>query len=88
MFGLPSGPELTVPFERMFRRKPTVEFCYGAQAEPGHTSFSEALQAIVTGRVDTAPLQLQLWPFEQLPAALRLAAADAPGVVKAGVRFR
>lgn len=87
MFGMPAGTEMTVPFERLFRRKPTVEFCYDAQAEPGHSSFKEALQAIASGTVDVAPLQTKLWPLAELPHVLELVVQGAPGLVKAGVRF-
>ena len=87
MFGMPAGDEMTIPFERLFRRRPTVEFCWGAQAEPGHTSFRAALDLIADGSVDTSPLGLRLWPFEELPEALRRAAAGGPQVVKVGVRF-
>lgn len=54
MFGMPEGAELTLPFELLYRRKPTVEFCWDAQGEPGQLSFREALDAIASGRVDAA----------------------------------
>ena len=87
MFGKPTGPEMTIPFERLFRRRPTVEFRWGAQAEPGHDSFRAAMQAIDEGQVDTAPLQLQLQPLDELAGTLRLAEAGTPDVIKTGVRF-
>lgn len=87
MFGMPAAPTLQVPFERLFRLKPTVEFCWGAQAEPGLASFRTALDLLAAGEVDTAALALRLWPFEELPEALRRAREGTPEVVKTGVRF-
>lgn len=88
LFGLPQGADIAVPFEHLFRRRPTIEICWGAQAEPGLSSFRTGLDLVVSGRVDTAPLALRLWPFEELPEALRHAAGGLDGVVKAGVLFR
>lgn len=87
MFGMPTGPEMTLPFEQLFRRRPTVEFCWGAQAEPGHDSFRQAIRAIHDGRVDTGPLQLRLRPLDELAETLRLARAGTPDVIKTGIRF-
>lgn len=87
MFGMPAGSEMTLPFERLFRRRPTVEFCWGAQAEPGHDSFRQAIRAIAEGRVQTAPLELRLWPLERLSETLRLARVGGPDVIKTGVCF-
>jgi L-iditol 2-dehydrogenase len=87
MFGMPHGPDMTLPFELLFRRKPTVEFCWDAQAEPGHLSFREAWEALRTGRVDSAPLLPRLWPLTELPEALEAARAAVPGAVKFGVLF-
>ncbi|TAL21560.1 MAG: dehydrogenase [Frankiales bacterium] len=87
MFGMPAGPEMTIPFELLFRRKPTVEFCWDAQAEPGHASFREGWDAIRTGRVDPAPFLPRLWPLADLPTALEAARTAEPGSVKYGVRL-
>lgn len=87
MFGMPAGAEMTIPFELLFRRKPTVEFCWDAQAEPGHASFREGWDAIRTGRVDPAPFQPRLWPLADLPTALEAARSAEPGAVKYGVRL-
>lgn len=87
LFGLPEAAELSLPLDRMWRRRPTIEICWGAQAEPGLTSFRTGLDLVLSGQVDTAPLALRLWPFEDLPEALRHAAGALDGVVKAGVLF-
>jgi L-iditol 2-dehydrogenase len=87
MFGMPEGAEMTLPFELLFRRKPTVEFAWDAQAEPGHASFREGWDAISSGRVDPTPLLPRLWPLTELPDALEAARTGAPGHVKFGVRF-
>lgn len=87
MFGMPEGPDMVIPFEVLFRRKPTVDFAYDAQAEPGHVSFREGWEALRTGRVDPAPLLPRLWPLADLPTALEAARTAAPGHVKFGVGF-
>ena len=87
MFGMPEGAEMTVPFETLFRRKPTIEFCWDAQAEPAHPSFREAWDAIRTGRFDPTPLLPRLFPVAELPEALEAARTAVPGNVKFGVRF-
>lgn len=85
MFGMPDGPDMVIPFELLFRRKPTVEFCWDAQAEPGHASFREGWEALRTGRVDPTPFLPRLWPLVDLPAALDAARTAEPGSVKYGV---
>lgn len=87
MFGMPAGAEMTLPFETLFRRKPTVEFCWDAQAEPGHASFREAWEAIRSGKLDLAPLRPRLWPLADLSTALESARTGVPGHVKFGIRF-
>jgi threonine dehydrogenase-like Zn-dependent dehydrogenase len=87
MFGMPEGPEMVLPFELLFRRKPTVEFAWDAQAEPGHVSFREGWEAIRTGRVDPTPLRPRLWPLADISTALQAARTAAPGQVKCGIRF-
>jgi threonine dehydrogenase-like Zn-dependent dehydrogenase len=87
MFGMPHGAEMTLPYEKLYRRKPTVEFSWDAQGEPGHTSFREALDAIRTRRVDPTPIVTRFWPLEQLTTALEAAKTAAPGFIKAGIRF-
>lgn len=87
MFGMPEGAEMALPFETLFRRKPTVEFCWDAQAEPGHPSFREAWEVIRTGRLDPAPLLPRLFPPAQLSEALEAARTALPGHVKFGIRF-
>lgn len=87
MFGMPEGTEMTQPFETLFRRKPTVEFCWDAQAEPAHPSFREAWEAIRTGRIDPTPLLPRLFPLAEFPAALDAARTAVPGHVNFGIRF-
>ncbi len=87
MFGMPEGDEITLPFGTLFRQKPTIEFCWDAQAEPAHSSFREAWEAIRTGRIDPTPLLPRLFPLADLPAALDAARSAVPGHVKFGIRF-
>ncbi len=77
---------MVLPFELLFRRKPTVEFCWDAQAEPGHASFREGWEALCTGRVDATPLKPRLWPLSDISTALGAARTAVPGHVKFGVR--
>lgn len=86
-FGMPEGETMLVPFEKLYRRKPTVEFCWDAQAEPGHESFKEALDLIQTGAIDITPVALKEWDIENLQEALDTAHEHRPGFVKAGIRF-
>jgi len=88
MFGMPSSPEMTLPFELLFRRRATLELCWGAQAEPGLTSFREALELILSGQVDTEPLALRLAPVSELAQVLARSAAGGPDVIKSGIDFR
>ncbi|MBI3428628.1 MAG: zinc-binding dehydrogenase [Actinobacteria bacterium] len=86
-FGMPEGPDMTLPFEKLYRRKPTVEFSWDAQAEPGHASFREALEAIRSGRVDVSPITVKVWPLEELSDALHAVHNSEEGFVKAGIGF-
>lgn len=87
MFGLPEGPEMTIPFDLLYRRKPTVEFCWDAQGEVGHLSFREALEAIRTGQVDATPITTRYFPLQQVSEALEAARKAASGYIKFGVRL-
>lgn len=87
MFGMPEAPEMTLPFELLFRRKPTVEFCWDAQAEPGRASFREGWEALRTGRIAAAAFLPRLWPLGQIEVALEAARTAAPGAVKFGVQL-
>lgn len=86
-FGMPEGPDMTLPFEKLYRRKPTLEFSWDAQAEPGHTSFREALEAIQSGRIDVSPITMKIWPLEELSQALHAAHNSDEGFIKAGIGF-
>lgn len=87
MFGMPEGAEMTLPFEELYRRKPTVEFCWDAQAEPGHLSFREALDAIGSGWVDPALIATRFWALHELSNALEAARTAPADFVKFGVRL-
>lgn len=71
MFGMAEGAEMVWPFETLFRRKPTVEFRWDAQAEPGHPSFREVEELIRTGRFDPTPLLPRLFTLAELPEPSR-----------------
>jgi L-iditol 2-dehydrogenase len=86
-FGMPEGDEMTVPFEKLYRRKPTVEFCWDAQAEPGHMSFKEAISHIENDVVDVSPITMRTWGLDDVQDALDAAHEHHPGFTKAGIRF-
>lgn len=86
-FGMPEGKNMTIPFEKLYALKPTVEFSWDAQAEAGHTSFHEALEDIRSGKIDLSPIKLRLWPLDELSSALTAAHNADKGFLKAGIRF-
>jgi len=86
-FGMPESADMTIPFEKLYRLKPTVEFSWDAQAEPGHLSFHEALESIQSGRIDLSAVKLKTWPIEELGTALSAAHNADKGLIKAGIRF-
>ena len=86
-FGVPSTDEWTIPFAEVFRRKPSIEMRWDAQAELGLTSFRAALDLIETGRIDAKKYRMQFYTLEQVPEVLDLAANPTNGLIKAGVRF-
>lgn len=86
-FGMPEAENMTIPFEKLYRLKPTVEFSWDAQAEPGHISFHEALEGIRTGKIDLSPIKLKFWPIEELGLALEAAHNANKGFLKAGIRY-
>jgi L-iditol 2-dehydrogenase len=86
-FGMPEGENMVIPFEKLYRLKPTVEFSWDAQAEAGHSSFHEALAGIRSGKIDLSPIKLKLWPIEELSSALTAAHNADKGFLKAGIRY-
>ena len=87
-FGLPDTDDpVPLDFRLFFRRKLTAVATYGAQSEPGLTSFRVAIEHIRRGEIDVAPLLTHVVPVEEIDHAFRLAEASADGVLKVSVSF-
>lgn len=87
-FGLPDTDDpVPLDFRLFFRRKLTAVATYGAQSEPGLTSFRVAIEHIRRGEIDVAPLLTHVVPVEEIDRAFRLAEACADGVLKVSVSF-
>lgn len=87
-FGLPFGQErLPFSFAQFFMKRLCAATTYGAQDEPGHRSFREALDLIVKGEIDVAPLVSHVLPIEQIGRAFELAHTRDDGALKVSLRF-
>lgn len=87
-FGLPDTDDpVLLDFRLFFRRKLTAVATYGAQGEPGLTSFRVALEHIRRGEIDVAPLLTHVVPVEEIDRAFRLADASVDGVLKVALSF-
>ncbi|WP_037570476.1 zinc-dependent alcohol dehydrogenase [Phaeacidiphilus oryzae] len=82
-FGYPELPGLSpFPVDRAFRDTVAVEWCSGAQFEPGLASFREALTLIRTGAIAVDHCLRARCELEQVPKALELARTQAGGAPK------
>jgi threonine dehydrogenase-like Zn-dependent dehydrogenase len=87
-FGLPDTSDpVPVPFNRFFRKRLTAQTVYGAQGEPGLVSFRVALDLILRGEIDVAPLRSHVLPIEDVERAFELAHSRDEGAVKVSVAF-
>ena len=88
-FGLPSvDANIEINFSKFFRKKLRASCTYGAQDEPGSTSFRTALDLIASAQIDVAPLLSHVFPVERIDEAFALAnePVDA-GATKVSVSF-
>ena len=88
-FGLPDS-EQPVPFDyrNFFRRKLTGWSTYGAQDEPGLSSFAAAADLIRRGEIDVNPLLTDMFPVEDIDEAFSLAhEPQGRATVKVSVEF-
>ena len=81
-FGVPVADEITVPFNRLFRREVTIRMAFGAQREPGLASFREAVRAVAEGRVETRSTITHREPLERIQTALERVRDKRDGVLK------
>ncbi|MGE0300582.1 zinc-dependent alcohol dehydrogenase [Pseudonocardia sp.] len=87
-FGLPDTHDpVPIDFRGFFRRKLTAFSTHGAQAEPGLTSFRDALEHIRQGDIDVRPLLSHVLPAEEIEEAFRLADTCGDGVLKVSISF-
>jgi L-iditol 2-dehydrogenase len=88
-FGLPEGrgDAYSLPFGEFFRRQLTAYSAFGAQGEPGLTSFRYAVQLIASGAIDVAPLLSHMLPIDQVGEAFTIARERSGDALKVSVRF-
>jgi L-iditol 2-dehydrogenase len=87
-FGLPEGRG-GYPFEfnTFFRKGLTAFSNFGAQGEPGLTSFRYAVQLITDGAIDVSPLLSHMLPIEEVEAAFRIAHDRTDNALKVSIKF-
>ncbi len=88
-FGLPSTDDnIAMQFQKFFRKRLKAASTYGAQDEPGATSFRQALSLIQHGHIDVSPLLSHVFNIEQIGDAMRLAHEPHDvGALKVSVEF-
>jgi len=88
LFGLAESTGLEqYPFDEVFHRRATIEMTWNAQAEPGLSSFREAIDLVASAAADTPPMISDAVPLEQIGAAFALAGDPARGAGKVAVTF-
>lgn len=87
-FGLPYGQErMPFTFGEFFVKRLSAAATFGAQDEPGHASFREALDLIVKREIDVAPLLSHVLPIEEIGKAFVLAHERTDNALKVSLRF-
>lgn len=83
LFGLPErhGPT-EIPLWTAFRKSLRIQCSVAAQAEPGLTSFREALRRISEGEIDVEYCLGPEYPLERIAEALQVAEEHGHGHVK------
>ncbi len=88
LFGLPVGDDMAdFPFNAFFRKRAEMMSHYGAQHEPDHASFREALELVASGQIEVAPLISHRLPLDQIDKTFEIARGRAEDVVKAVITF-
>ena len=73
-FGLPSVDEnIPFSFAQFFKKRVRAVTTYGAQDEPGSSSFQEALELIHEKKIDVSPLLSHRYPIEDINLAMEVA---------------
>lgn len=87
-FGLPESPEPSaLDYTSFFLKRLSATSTFGVQDEPDHASFKEALDLIVGGAIDVAPLLSHVLPIEEVGKAFLLAHERADNALKVSLRF-
>ena len=88
LFGLPVKDDMAdFPFNTFFRKRAEMMSHYGAQNEPDHASFREALDLVSSGRIEVAPLISHRLPLDQIDKTFEIARGRLENVVKAVITF-
>ncbi|MHA1154436.1 MAG: zinc-dependent alcohol dehydrogenase, partial [Alphaproteobacteria bacterium] len=88
LFGLPVKDDMAdFPFNAFFRKRATMMSHYGAQHEPDHASFREALDLVTSGQIDVAPLISHRLPLDRIDKTFKIARNREENVLKAVITF-
>jgi L-iditol 2-dehydrogenase len=87
-FGLPEGHgHYPFSFQDFFRRGLTAFSNFGAQGEPGLTSFRYAVRLITDGAIDVSPLLSHMLPIGCVDEAFRIAHDRSDNALKVSIKF-
>jgi len=88
LFGLPVKADMAAfPFNAFFRKRAEMMSHYGAQHEPDHASFREALDLVTSGQIDATPLISHRLPLDRIDKTFQIARNREEDVVKAVITF-
>lgn len=89
LFGLPVKDDMAdFPFNLFFRKRVTMLSHFGAQHEPDHASFREALDLVTGGHIDVASLISHRLPLDNIDKTFEIARnRHEEDVVKAVITF-
>jgi len=88
LFGLPVEADMAAfPFNAFFRKRAEMMSHYGAQHEPDHASFREALDLVTSGQIDATPLISHRLPLDRIDKTFQIARNREEDVVKAVITF-
>lgn len=87
-FGLPDGPDdAAFNYGEFFRKRLIATSSWGAQDEPGRSSFKRALGLISRGDIDVTPLLSHVLPIERIDEAFEIAHERRDGALKVSISF-
>jgi len=87
-FGLPDGRDpVQLDYGEFFRKRLVATSSWGAQDEPGRSSFKRALGLISRGDIDVSPLLSHVLPIERIDEAFEIAHERRDGALKVSLSF-